>query len=305
MGAAQQQHGAASRGPTPLEPAGQRLRLPDGRHLAWCERGDRAGEPVFSFHGLPGSRHQAHPDDRIALRAGARMIHMDRPGFGLSDAAPSRTLTSWADDVRTLADHLGIGRFAITGISGGGPFACACLCELGERITRGALISSVGPPGTMAAAHSWMTHVIFVLARRQPRLLAPFLAASGGIAKRAPHAYLASLIARLPRADRSILASPALRAVLVRDMLEAVRQGPGGILRDLQLESSPWDLPFTRVSCPVSLWHGTRDNVVPLAAVDALAALLPHAQVRKLEGEGHFFVFARWEEILAWLLGRE
>jgi pimeloyl-ACP methyl ester carboxylesterase len=112
------------------------------------------------------------------------------------------------------------------------------------------------------------------------------------------------LIVRLPRSDRQILADPLLRAVLVRDMQEAVRQGPGGILRDLQLEGSPWDLPFTRVTCPVSLWHGTRDNVVPLAAVDALAALLPDAQVRKLPGAGHFFVFAAWEEILAWLLGR-
>jgi pimeloyl-ACP methyl ester carboxylesterase len=281
---------------------GQRLRLADGRHLGWCERGDPRGHPVFAFHGLPGSRHQAHPDDGIATRAGARVIHVDRPGFGLSDGAPARTLRDWAGDVRALADHLSCGRFALVGVSGGGPFACACACELGERVTRAALISSVGPPGTMAAAPSWVARKVFALARERPRLLAPLLAVAGGLATRAPGMYVSGLIARLPRCDQVILGNPAMRAVLARDMLESLRHGASGLLRDLQLEASPWELPLTGITCPVSLWHGGRDTVVPPSAVDALAALLPHALVRKLPDAGHFFVFEAWDEILAWLL---
>jgi pimeloyl-ACP methyl ester carboxylesterase len=283
---------------------GQRLRLPDGRHLGWCERGDPRGHPVFAFHGLPGSRHQAHPDDGIAVRSGARLIHVDRPGFGLSDAFPARTLRDWAADVRALADHLSIARFALVGVSGGGPFACACACELGERVTRAALISSVGPPGTMAAAPSWLARSAFALARERPRLLAPLLSVAGGLATRAPGMYVSRLIARLPACDRAILCTPAMRAVLARDMQESLRHGPAGLLRDLQLEASPWELRFTRVTCPVSLWHGDRDTVVPPSAVDALAALLPHALVRRLPEAGHFFVFEAWEEILSWVLAR-
>lgn len=34
----------------------QKLQLPDGRTLAYAEYGDPDGTPVFSCHGLPGSR---------------------------------------------------------------------------------------------------------------------------------------------------------------------------------------------------------------------------------------------------------
>jgi pimeloyl-ACP methyl ester carboxylesterase len=282
-----------------------RFTLPDGRYLGWCERGDPQGKVVFAFHGLPGSRLQAHPDDAIAARACARVIHLDRPGFGLSDAWPARTLRDWAADVRALADHLRIERFAVAGVSGGGPFACACACELGDRITRAAMISSVGPPGTMSKASSWASRAGFALAREMPWLLGPLLAVGGHTISRAPQYYLSQLIDRLPECDRQILVRPAVRAVLERDAVEAFRGGHGGFLRDMELEARPWDLPFGKVNCLVSLWHGGRDTVVPLTALDALAALLPQAVVRKLPEAGHFFVFDIWEEILAWLLGQE
>jgi pimeloyl-ACP methyl ester carboxylesterase len=93
-----------------------------------------------------------------------------------------------------------------------------------------------------------------------------------------------------------------MRAVLARDMVEGLRRGSAGLLRDLQLEASPWNLRFAGVTCPVSLWHGSHDTVVPPGALDALAALLPQAHVRRVAGAGHFFVFDAWAEILAWLL---
>jgi pimeloyl-ACP methyl ester carboxylesterase len=282
-----------------------RFTLPDGRHLGWCERGDPHGKVVFAFHGLPGSRLQAHPDNGIPLRAGARVIHLDRPGFGLSDAWPTRTLGDWAADVRALADHLCIERFAVAGVSGGGPFACACACDLGDRITRAALISSVGPPGTMLQASSWVARTGFALAWGRSWLLGPSLAVGARFISRAPHFYLSHLIQRLPECDREILTRPAVRGMLERDAVEAFRGGHRGFLRDMELEARPWNLRFDQIKCPVSLWHGERDTVVPPAALEALAALLPHPVVRKLPDAGHFFVFDVWEAILVWLLGLE
>lgn len=282
-----------------------RYTLPDGRHLGWCERGDAHGHAVFAFHGLPGSRLQAHPDDAIAARLGARLIHVDRPGFGLSDGSPGRRLRDWAADVRNLADHLCIKRFAVAGVSGGGPFACACACELGDRITRAAMISSVGPPGTMLRSSSWVARTGFVLARHAPWMLAPPLAMGGRLVSLAPQRYVAMLIERLPACDREILSRPPVRAVLEQDAVEAFRGGHAGFLRDMVLEAHPWDLDFGKVTCSVSLWHGARDTVVPPAALDALEALLPRAEVHELPEAGHFYVFDIWEQILAWLLGQE
>jgi pimeloyl-ACP methyl ester carboxylesterase len=274
------------------------LTLPDRRRLAWFERGDPAGAVVFAFHGLPGSRLQAHPDDGIARSAGARVIHIDRPGFGRSDPQPGRQLADWAADVGAVADHLRIDRFTVVGVSGGGPFACACACWLGARVARAAIISGVGPPGTMTLSKSWLVRTGF----RIPWLAALPLAITARIAVRSPGFCLDRLLEQLPPCDREILCRPEIRAMMLQDTAEAFRSGCAGFLQDLQLEASPWGLALERISCPVRLWHGDADTTVPVAATERLAALLPNATVSITPDAGHFFVFDIWGEILAWLV---
>jgi pimeloyl-ACP methyl ester carboxylesterase len=278
------------------------LTLPDGRRLAWVERGSEACSVVFAFHGLPGSRLQAPPDDRIACAAGARVIHVDRPGFGRSDRQPGRRLADWAGDIERLADHLCVERFAVVGVSGGGPFACACAAKLGQRITRAGIVSGVGPPGTMALAKSWVVRVAFRAAPRLSWLIAPPIAVAARAAVHAPGFFLDRLIEQVPQCDRDVLRRPEIRAVLLQDMVEAFRSGPAGLLQDLRLEACPWGLALEQVSCPVRLWHGDLDATVPVAATEALAALLPNASVCITPRAGHFLVFDIWGDILRWLV---
>jgi len=105
--------------------------------------------------------------------------------------------------------------------------------------------------------------------------------------------------------DRKILRRPDMRAMLLRDMGEAFRQGHHAFLQDLQLEARPWGIALERVTCPVALWHGSLDTIVPPRASEAVAALLPHATVKMFPGAGHFFVFDVWGEILDWLLAAQ
>jgi pimeloyl-ACP methyl ester carboxylesterase len=266
-----------------------RCRLPDGRNLAWCERGDPAGSVVFAFHGLPGSRLQVHPDESIALAARARVIHVDRPGWGRSDPMPTRRIGDWPADIARLADHLRIDRFAVAGVSGGGPFAAACAAQLGDRVTRTALISGV-------------VRVGFRAARSVPWAIALPMAISARVGALAPGFFLDRLSATLPQCDRDVLSRPDIRAVLTQDLIEAFRNGHHAFLQDLQLEARPWGVAFDRVCCPVALWHGSADTVVPVQATRAMAGLLPNAVVRIFPDAGHFFVFNVWHEILEWLL---
>jgi pimeloyl-ACP methyl ester carboxylesterase len=277
--------------------------LPDGRRLAWCERGDLNGSPVFAFHGLPGSRLQVHPDESIARNAGARVIHVDRPGFGRSDPMAGRGLSDWADDIRRLADHLRMGRFAVAGVSGGGPYAWACAARLRDRVTRAAIVSGVGPRDSMLGSKSGLVRVGFGAASRAPWLFALPMALAAAVGARAPAFYLDRLIKRLPESDRRILRRPEMRAMLVRDLAEAFRNGPWAFLQDLQLEAQPWGIALEQVCCPVALWHGSSDTVVPPSATQALVALVPHATVKMFPDAGHFFVFEVWRDILDWLLG--
>src|SRR4051812_45568947 len=93
------------------------LTLSSARRLGWAEYGDPGGRPVLAFHGLPGSRRQRHPDGGIALALRARMLHLERPGFGISDPAPGRTLAGWARDVAEACDLLGVKTMRVIGVS--------------------------------------------------------------------------------------------------------------------------------------------------------------------------------------------
>jgi pimeloyl-ACP methyl ester carboxylesterase len=106
--------------------ADRTLRLGDGRRLGYAERGDPGGRPLLYFHGWPGARVEARLADEPAKAAGVRLVALDRPGMGFSDFQRGRTFVDWSADVVEVADALQLDRFAVLGISGGGPYAAAC-----------------------------------------------------------------------------------------------------------------------------------------------------------------------------------
>jgi pimeloyl-ACP methyl ester carboxylesterase len=69
------------------------LLLGDGRRLGYAWYGQPDGEPVFYFHGHPGSRLEARFARQAAAGAGLRVIALDRPGYGLSGFQPGRAIT--------------------------------------------------------------------------------------------------------------------------------------------------------------------------------------------------------------------
>jgi pimeloyl-ACP methyl ester carboxylesterase len=89
------------------------ITLCDGRRLSFAEFGEIQGEPVFYFHGFPGSRLEAKLAETMAKDSQVRFIGIDRPGFGLSDFKAKRALVDWPNDVTELADSLGIDQFSI------------------------------------------------------------------------------------------------------------------------------------------------------------------------------------------------
>ncbi|MEV5498836.1 alpha/beta fold hydrolase [Nonomuraea fuscirosea] len=117
------------------------------RRLAVAQRGlIPRGSPVFYLHGTPGSRVGPLPKHGLLYRLGIRLITYDRPGYGDSDRQVGRQVGDVASDVATIADRLGLDRFAVVGRSGGGPHALACAALLGDRVTRAAVL--VGRPRT-------------------------------------------------------------------------------------------------------------------------------------------------------------
>jgi pimeloyl-ACP methyl ester carboxylesterase len=276
------------------------LPLPDGRRLAYVEYGDPDGVPLFAFHGTPGSGLMLALADRPARSLNLRVIAPDRPGFGRSDFQPRRTFADWADDVCALADALGVERFAVAGISGGGPYAAACAWKIPDRLTSIGIVSGVGPVvGPQATADLSRRHrLIFGLAARSPRLARHAMEAVRLGWHRFPERLFARLVAWSPPQDRAIITRPEVRACLIEGIIDAFRSGGRGVAHELALFGSPWGFPLAEIKLPVRLWHGRADTLVPLAMGRRVAASIPRCEAVFMPAAGHYWMFDHIENLL-------
>jgi pimeloyl-ACP methyl ester carboxylesterase len=280
--------------------------LPDGRKLSYCEFGAPRGIPIFSFHGTPGSRYMFRLVHEPARRLGVRVIAPERPGFGLSTFQHNRTLSDWAADVAMLANHLGLTKFGVAGISGGGPYAAACAALLPGRVAATALVSPVGPicppegPDKLGMAR-------FVTFRLLPRAV-PAMKGVFSFGRvmflRAPDSMYGMLLRRACGADRRILRRPDIRRNLLDGVSEGLRPGIRGVIQEMRIFCKPWTIPFDAIDAPSVLWQGSSDRNVPVPASLRLAELIPGCELRLIEGAGHYWIFEHIDEVLKTLLQR-
>ncbi|HSR24476.1 MAG TPA: alpha/beta hydrolase [Candidatus Eisenbacteria bacterium] len=284
----------------PEEPRTSVIRLRDGRRLAFAEWGDPHGRPVIHHHGTPGSRleHEAAPDEYRA--AGVRVITPDRPGYGLSDPLPGRTLLDWPADVAELADALGLERFGVTSLSGGGVSALACAVRIPERLTGVVLTGCPGPmdrPGALRDMRL-LNRAGMLLARRTPALLNAGCRLLGGAVRRHPGFFYERSSRDKPAPDRRWLSLPEVRRAEVATIAEALRPGVAGYVQDVLLLAHAWGFAPGEIAVPVQLWHGDVDTVVPLHHAQHLASAIPRASLRVCAGEGHMVMWSHLTEVL-------
>ncbi len=281
--------------------------LPDGRALGYAEWGDPVGVPVLHFHGTPSSRLEAAIPgfDQVAERLGIRVLAIDRPGIGLSDPKPRRTLLDWPADVAEFADRLGFSRFSVYGVSGGGPYAAACGYRIAHRLRSVGLVSGIAPMQVSDAREgmSRESRTMFWLGRYFPWGLRMM------VRRQARHMTTLSITAmleglkRIPEPDRRALEEPGRVDAFVLSIKEAFRQGEDGVVDDLRLASRPWGFALDQVPMVVNLWFGGRDANVPPAAGRYLARAFARSEGRYYPDEGHVSLLTnRYEEILTGLL---
>jgi len=265
--------------------------LTDGRKLAWAEYGNAAGRPVLFFHGGPGSRLELFPGQGDV---DARLICIERPGFGESTRHPERTLLGWADDVVAFADAVGLERFSVIGYSAGGPHALVCAARLAGRLT-GAVAVGCGAPADMKGM-DWRRRVLFSMARRAPWLLR-LTYKSLPNPKKHPEKLVRTMLAGLPEPDRKLLERPEIFQAGVEQTIEGVKQGFDGMIDEVQLLARPWGFDLSSIMIPVTLWCGTEDTAAPMSMSEYLAANIPGARLQRIEGKGHLCIIERWKEI--------
>ena len=280
------------------EPKSGSLVLPDGRRLAYCEWGDAGGPPVVLLHGSPGSR-RFHPDAAVTADAGVRLVTFDRPGFGESDRKEGRQLLDTPADVAALADHLGVERFALIGVSAGGAHALACAHVLRDRLTAVAVASMPGPldevPGAWDALPAQVRPAA-EMARKDPARAVRGVVRYMGPTVADPTSFLRGG----PPADRALLADPRHGEMLQADVAEAFRPGAEGFADDMVTLWLPWRFPLAGLPRGIRVWHGAQDTRAE-PDFDHLAATLPGCFPTVWPEDGHYGVLAHWSEVLAGL----
>ncbi len=277
------------------------ISLRDERTLGYAEYGDPSGKPVFFFHGLPGSRLQRHPDDSIAIELGARIITIDRPGYGLSDFQHGRTLLDWPNDVAQLADALNIDQFAAIGLSGGGPYLLACAYKMPERITSATVVSGMGPIDDPDAVKSMLPSMRLGLGIA-PKVPLGFVRLLDPIAKlvsRNPLSAKKLVPSSAPEPDKKAFARPDIQEVDRQDLGEAYRNGAQGAFWEVVLLATPWGFRLEDIHKKIFLWHGEDDTTVPQQIGRYVARTLSNCKSTFYPGEGHTLIYHYWREILA------
>jgi pimeloyl-ACP methyl ester carboxylesterase len=275
-------------------PTPHKIRLRDGRMLPYAEYGRPDGVPVVYCHGLPSSRVEGNLNINPAIieSLGARVIVPDRPGIGQSDHQPGRRIVDWPSDVGELTSHLGVGRFAVLGSSGGSAYALACGAHL-PQVKAVGIVGGVAPldvPG-MLKSFSVPLRMMFRLGRSAPGVLNWLYRMNLRAIRRGGHKAGQRMAAMSPPPDRTlILERPEIAAGFMACFEEACRNGTRGPVTDTSLIARPWGVDLTTIPVPVMVWHGVQDRNVPVECAQYFARTIPDCKATFYPDDAHLSV---------------
>lgn len=287
-----------------------RVKLSDGRHLAYKEHGvpkNEAKHKIIYVHGLGSCRHDAviatqlSPD--VVEGLGVYIVSIDRPGYGESDPNPKQTLKSMATDLEELADQLGLGsKFYVVGFSMGGQVIWTCLKYIPHRLAGATLIAPAVNfwwPGFPANLSEGAYNQQFPRDQWAYRIIhyTPWLTYWWNTQKWFPSSSaLADSPAVLSRQDLELVRTKAGRPheaqVRQQGDFESVHRAM--IIGLGTWEFVPLDLnnPFPNNEGSVHLWQGDEDLLVPVTMQRYIAQQLPWIKYHEVSGSGHLFPFA-------------
>ncbi|CAN1747753.1 hypothetical protein LINPERHAP1_LOCUS3182 [Linum perenne] len=294
-------------GSTPNGPpiTGPRIKLRDGRHLAYKEFGlpkQVAKFKLVFIHGFFSCRHDPvitfHPE--VYQQLGVHIVSFDRPGYGESDPDPNRSPRSLAMDVEELADQLGLGdRFYVVGFSMGGQAVWGCLKYIPHRLAGASLMAPV--------VNYWWPGFPSELSTKAYYLQLPQDQWTLRVAHYAPWTYWWNTQKWFPASGVAaghpeVFSTQDLEILSKEELPDEVKayiiqQGEYEALhRDMMVGFGSWEFDpmeienqFSNNEGSVQVWQGDEDRMVPVMLQRYIGEKLPWVKYHELAGVGHMF----------------
>jgi len=120
-----------------LGPVVQAIPGTNGRTVHFADTGESGWRPVLFLGGTGTSARgflMTGYLETLRRQLHLRFISVERNGFGDTPYDPSWTYDDYVGEVRGVLGHLGVNRFAMVSISGGGPYAGHIAAAMPERL---------------------------------------------------------------------------------------------------------------------------------------------------------------------------
>jgi pimeloyl-ACP methyl ester carboxylesterase/DNA-binding CsgD family transcriptional regulator len=206
---------------------------------------------------------RAFRDFFAPLAATRTLIRYDRPGCGLSEPWPGRqTFDTELQVMQAVADHLGLDRLDLLGISMGAPASLAFAAASPARVARLVVYGGFADGGQIASPEVRKAMITMI---------------------RAHWGLGSDVLADIFLAD----ADGQVKSHFSRIQREAA---PAGLAADLlaQCYETRIDDLLSRVAVPTLVLHRRDDRAIPYRLGRELAAGIPGARLVSLAGRSHF-----------------
>lgn len=285
-------------------PPSQFVEIGDGVTVHLRDEGPKDAPAIILLHGSNADLHTWEPWAQ-ALKNRYRVIRFDQVGHGLTGPDPAHDYSrkNYAEDIREVADALGLDRFILGGNSMGGKHALAFAVAYPERVTGLVLVDGSGGPmlpikGGKSRKDTGGGNIGFKIAQTSGINLA--------VEQITPRSLIKQSL------EQSVSVKSVASEAAVDRYWELLRY-PGNRRATLKRFGYAYE-PLTEaeiaaLAMPTLILWGEEDRLIPVEAGEWLAKTMPSARLVVYPGIGHLpheeAVTATLTDLERWLAERD
>ena len=279
--------------PGQFDPIGtpvQSLTSHQGRTLHFTDTGEAGWKPIL-FVGGVGTSGRA-PElvaflDTMRKRLKLRIISVERNGLGDTAFDPAWTFDDYNREAGQVLDHLGIGKFALVAISGGGTYAGHIVEAMPQRIASWHMLAAVSTAA--ANIERCQQDEASFAAQLGPQVAAPRVwwdMPKDGVSAHVPGFT-----------DRT--ADEGARAFFIAGQ----KGDPRGVAREYKRFCAP-PADVSALTAPAFFYYGEADPAVPPFHGQYWASKVKgKVTFRSYPGEGHDVQYRHWDQVMLDIAG--